>query len=62
MQILNPTALNRADLQRLGKYLGVNGVQEVTLTRKEGLQTIKRLAGGWRVEEVKRMQKREAAA
>lgn len=39
-----------------------NDVQEVTLTRKEGLQTIKRLAGGWRVEEVNCIQKREAAA
>jgi len=62
MKILNPTALNRADLQRLGKYLSVNGVQEVTLTRKNGLQTIKRLAGDWRVEEVDCIiQKREVA-
>ena len=52
MKILNPTALNRADLQRLGKYLAANGVQEITLTRKDGLQTVKRLAGDWRVVKV----------
>ncbi len=61
MKILNPTALNRADLQRLGKYLAVNGVQEITLTRNDSLQTIKRLAGGWRVEEVNSTQQEVAA-
>lgn len=62
MKVLNPTALNRADLQRLGKYLAANGVQEITLTRKDGLQTVKRLAGGWRVEKVNCVGQREAVA
>jgi len=56
MKVLNPTTLNRADLQRLGKYLAVNGVQEITLTRKDCLQTIKRLAGGWQVTKVEVVQ------
>ena len=61
MKILNPTALNRADLQRLGKYLAANGVQEITLTRKDGLQTVKRLAGDWRVVKVDGVRQQEAA-
>lgn len=61
MKILNPTALNRADLQRLGKYLAANGVQEITLTRKDGLQTVKRLAGDWRVVKVDCVRQQEAA-
>lgn len=61
MKVLNPTALNRADLQRLGKYLAANGVQEITLTRKDGLQTVKRLAGDWRVVKVDGVRQQEAA-
>ncbi|WJY21178.1 hypothetical protein QTA57_15575 [Fontisubflavum oceani] len=49
MKILNPTALNRADLQRLGKYLAANGIKEITLTRKDGVQVMKRRATGWQV-------------
>lgn len=49
MKILNPAALKRCDLDRLGKYLAANGVKEISLVRNDGLQTVKRLAGGWQV-------------
>jgi hypothetical protein len=49
MKILNPAALKRADLERLGKYLAANGVKEISLTRDDGLQTVKRQSGGWQV-------------
>lgn len=62
MKILNPIALNSADLQRLGKYLAVNEVQELKLIRRDGLQVVKRQAGGWRVKKVDCVRRREAAA
>lgn len=49
MKVLNPAALARCDLDRLGKYLAANGVKEISLVRNDGLQTVKRLAGGWKV-------------
>lgn len=49
MKILNPAALKRADLERLGKYLAANGVKEISLLRNDGSQTVKRQVGGWLV-------------
>lgn len=49
MQVLNPAGLYRADLQRLGKYLAVNGVKELRLIRKDGVQIVRREPKGWRV-------------
>lgn len=52
MKVLNPAALARCDLDRLGKYLAANDVKEISLVRNDGLQTVKRLAGGWKVTKV----------
>ena len=41
MKILNPAALKRADLNRMGKYLRVNKVDEVVIKREGSTQTIK---------------------
>lgn len=41
MKILNPAKLKRADLNRLGKYLRVNKVDEVIIKREDSVQTIK---------------------
>lgn len=49
MKVLNPAALKRADLERLGKYLAANGVKEISLLRNDGSQTVKRQSGGWLV-------------
>lgn len=49
MKVLNPAALKRCDLDRLGKYLAANSVKEISLVRGDGLQTMKRFAGGWKV-------------
>lgn len=47
MKVLNPAALKRADLERLGKYLAANGVKEISLQRNDSSQTVKRQSGGW---------------
>ena len=49
MKVLNPAALNRADLERLGQYLAANGVKEICLIRDDGSQTVKRQSCGWLV-------------
>lgn len=56
MKILNPAALKRADLERLGKYLAANGVKEISLVRNDGLQRVTRQVGGWKFSKAEALQ------